>query len=110
MKAGTISPNSAGKVYLTDILMTPGDVERNIFIGMRGVQGGGLCAYIQGDSERMANIKSSSLLEYIHEGKLSVGEILHAGKNPYGNLSSMSYEERLGMTSLQINSRGGGCA
>ncbi|SAK54672.1 RHS protein [Caballeronia temeraria] len=110
LKTGAINPNSSGKVYLTDILMTPGDVERDIFIGNERYAGRGDYAVIfKATDEQMANIRQSSLLEYIHEGKMNIGEVLHAGQNPYAGLSGMSYEERLGMTHRQINARGGGC-
>ncbi|HEK3221748.1 hypothetical protein KUA04_17210 [Proteus mirabilis] len=32
MKTGVLNPNSQGKVYVTDILMTPDDVTRNLLI------------------------------------------------------------------------------
>lgn len=82
---------------------------REIFVGNEGAGRGGVFVF-KATGERMVNIDSSSLLECIRDGRLGVGEMSHSGKNPNGNLSGMSCEERLGMTSRQINSRGGGCA
>ncbi|WP_216353145.1 RHS repeat domain-containing protein [Snodgrassella alvi] len=110
MNTGVIEPNSKGKVYVTDILMTPRDAMRDIFINDPIHTGRGDYAIIfKVDNLQMGNIIQSSELEYIHSGRLKLGEIFHAGKNPYGIFSHLSYEQRLKMNQEQIKSRGNGC-
>ena len=110
MNTGVIEANSKGKVYITDILMSPQDAMRDIFINDPIHTGRGDYSIIfKADSTQMGNIFQSSELEYIHSGRLKPGEILHAGKNPYDVVSHLSYEQRLNMTQEQIKSRGGKC-
>ncbi len=110
MSTGIIEANSKGKVYITDILLSPQDAMRDIFINDPIHTGRGDYSIIfKADSTHMGNIFQSSELEYIHSGRLKLGEILHAGKNPYDVVSHLSYEKRLNMTQNQINSRGGKC-
>ena len=61
------------------------------------------------DNSQMGNIIQSSELEYIHSGRLKLGEVLHAGKNPYDIVFHLPYEQRLKMNQERINSRGGRC-
>lgn len=101
-------PNSQGKAYVTDILMSPQDAHRDIFINDMKHAGRGEYAIIfKATPEQMANIKSSSYLEYIHNGPLKIEQVLHAGKNPYDIMKGFSYEERLGMTNTQVDARKG---
>ncbi|WP_445744623.1 RHS repeat domain-containing protein [Pectobacterium parmentieri] len=110
MSTGVIEANSKGKVYITDILMSPQDAMRNIFINDPAHTGRGDYSIIfKADSTQMVNIFQSSELEHIHSGRLKLGEVLHAGKNPYDVVSHLSYEQRLNMTQEQINSRGDKC-
>ncbi len=110
METGVIEANSKGKVYITDILMSPEDAMRDIFINDPVHNGRGDYAInFKADAEQMSKISQSAELEYIHSGRLKVGEIFHAGKNPYTTLTHLSYEQRLGMTQEQIKSRGARC-
>ncbi|EDF8720546.1 type IV secretion protein Rhs, partial [Salmonella enterica] len=110
MSTGVIEANSKGKVYITDILMSPQDAMRDIFINDPIHTGRGDYSIIfKADSTQMGNVFQSSELEYTHKGRLKLGEILHAGKNPYDVASHLSYEQRLSMTQEQIKSRGGEC-
>ncbi len=110
MSTGVIEANSKGKVYITDILMSPQDAMRDIFINDPMHTGRGDYSIIfKADSTQMGNIVQSSELEYIHSGRLKFGEIFHAGKNPYDVVSHLSYEQRLNITQEQIKSRGGKC-
>ncbi|AHG19542.1 hypothetical protein Z042_07915 [Chania multitudinisentens RB-25] len=107
LNSGVIEANVKGKVYITDILMTPQDVMRDVFIGNPRYEGRGDYAIIfKTDPGQAGSIKLSSDLEFVHDGRLKIGEIIHAGKNPYGSLSHLDYEQRLGMTRNQIESRG----
>jgi len=95
MNAGIIEPNAKGKVYVTDILMKPQDTMRDIFINDQLHTGCGDYAIIfKVDNLQMSNIKQSSDLEYIHSGRLKLREVIYAGKNPYGLLSHLPYEQR----------------
>ena len=110
MNTGVIEPNSKGKVYVTDILMSPQDAMRDIFINDPLHAGRGDYSIIfKADNSQMGNIIQSSELEYIHSGRLKLGEVLHAGKNPYDIVSHLPYEQRLKMNQEQIKSRGGRC-
>ncbi|MGP3591075.1 RHS repeat-associated core domain-containing protein, partial [Vagococcus sp. WN89Y] len=110
MGSGAIEANSKGKVYITDILMSPEDAMRDIFINDPQHAGRGDYSIIfKADSSQMSKITQSSELEYIHSGRLKPGEILHAGKNPYDTVSHLSYDQRLKMTHEQMKSRGGRC-
>ncbi|EPF5213917.1 RHS repeat-associated core domain-containing protein [Cronobacter dublinensis] len=110
METGVIEANSKGKVYITDILMSPEDAMRDIFINDPVHTGRGDYAIIfKADAEQMSKISQSAQLEYIHSGRLKIGEIVHAGKNPYATLTHLTYEQRLGMTQEQMKSRGVRC-
>ncbi|EOC0267046.1 RHS repeat-associated core domain-containing protein [Cronobacter dublinensis] len=110
METGVIEVNSKGEVYITDILMSPEDAMRDIFINDPVHTGRGDYAIIfKADAEQMSKISQSAELEYIHSGRLKVGEIVHAGKNLYATLTHLSYEQRLGMTQEQMKSRGVRC-
>ncbi|PIT15205.1 RHS repeat domain-containing protein [Snodgrassella alvi] len=106
MRTGVLEPNAKGKVYITDILMSPKDVMTNIFLDQTTHAGRGDYAVIfKANEVQTTNIKPSSQLEYIHKGKLKLNEVLYSGKNPYSFLSSLNYETRLKLTNNQINSR-----
>ncbi|MDU3454211.1 MAG: RHS repeat-associated core domain-containing protein, partial [Proteus mirabilis] len=106
MKTGVLNPNSQGKVYVTDILMIPDDVTRNLLINNPKYVGRGDYAIIfKVDSVQLNNINKVSEFEYIHSGKLKMKEILHAGKNPYSIVSHIDYETRNKMTNNQLNAR-----
>ncbi|WP_391528362.1 hypothetical protein [Photorhabdus akhurstii] len=106
MKTGVLNPNSQGKVYVTDILMTPDDVTRNLLINNPKYVGRGDYAIIfKADSVQLNNINKVSEFEYIHSGKLKMKEILHAGKNPYSIVSYLDYETRNKMTNNQLDAR-----
>jgi len=108
MKSGVIMPNAQGKVYVTDILMSPQDAYRDIFINDMQYAGRGEYAIIfKAKPEQMANIKPSAYLEYIHKGPLKFDQVLHAGNNSYGILKGFSYEEHLSITNTQVDARKG---
>ncbi|WP_270221142.1 RHS repeat-associated core domain-containing protein [Kosakonia cowanii] len=110
MNSGVIEANSRGKVYITDILMSPEDAMRDIFINDVSHPGRGDYSIVfKADASQMSKIAQSSELEYIHSGRLKLRDILHAGKNPYDTVSHLSYDQRWKMTHEQMKSRGGGC-
>ncbi|GKX48182.1 hypothetical protein ABRP70_05445 [Pectobacterium odoriferum] len=107
MKTGVLRPNAAGKVYVTDILMSPKDVMRDILINDPFHAGRGDYAIIfKADSVQMSNIRQSSMLEYIHSGKIKLNDVLYSGTNPYSITSNMNYEARNKLTLNQIGMRG----
>lgn len=108
MQSGAINANSKGKVYLTDVLMTPKDVMRDLLINNPRYTNdrGDYAIIFKADSVQMENIELASRLEYIHTGKVRLNGLLYAGKNPYANLSSLNYETRLKLSDNQIKSRG----
>ncbi len=106
MKTGVLNPNSQGKVYVTDILMTPDDVTRNLLINNPKYLGRGDYAIIfKVDSVQLNNINKVSEFEYIHSGKLKMKEILHAGKKTYSVVLHIDYETRNKMTNNQLDAR-----
>ena len=111
MQSKSIRPNKKGKTYITDILMTPSHVERDLMIGNPSYTGRGNYAIIfRADPGQMANIKPSrNILEYIHEGKLDLKEILYAGKNPYATFETLDENTKRKMTDVQLNMRKGKC-
>lgn len=111
MQSKSIRPNKKGKTYITDILMTPSHVERDLMIGNPSYTGRGNYAIIfRADPGQMANIKPSrNILEYIHEGKLDLKEILYAGKNPYATFETLDESTKRKMTDVQLNMRKGKC-
>ncbi|WP_050483075.1 RHS repeat-associated core domain-containing protein [Pseudomonas sp. Ant30-3] len=110
MKTGVLEPNTKGKVYISNVLMSPKDVMRDILINDPMHSGKGDYSIIfKADAAQLSNIVKSSELEYIHSGRLKIGEILHAGKNPYSAFSHISYEQRLKLTQEQIDTRGKNC-
>ncbi|WP_369987353.1 RHS repeat-associated core domain-containing protein [Pseudomonas xanthosomatis] len=107
MNSGVLKANSSGKVYVTDLLMTPDDVYRDILISNPVHKGRGDYAIIfKIDSVQRTNISLSSRLEYIHVGNLRLKDVLFAGKNPYSKLSGLDYDTRLRLTDVQVASRG----
>lgn len=107
MNSGVLKANASGKVYVTDLLMTPDDVYRDILINNPIHKGRGDYAVIfKVDSVQKTNISLSSRLEYIHAGNLRLKDVLFAGKNPYSTLSGLDYETRLRLTDVQVASRG----
>jgi hypothetical protein len=54
----------------------------------------------------MSNIKQSSALEYIHNGRLKLKDVLYSGGNAYSIVSKMNYETRSKLTFNQIKARG----
>ena len=111
MQSKSIRPNKKGKTYITDILMTPSHVERDLMIGNPSYAGRGNYAIIfRADPGQMANIKPSiNILEYIHEGKLDLKEILYAGKNPYAAFETLDESTKRKMTGVQLDVRKGKC-
>jgi RHS repeat-associated protein len=110
MKSGVLEPNAKGKVYITDILMSPDDVMRDILINDPKHAGRGDYSVIfKVDSEQRVNIKQTSALEYTHSGRLKMNDILYSGGNPYSSLSDLDYEMRNKLTINQIKSRGSNC-
>ena len=111
MQSKSIRPNKKGKTYITDILMTPSHVERDLMIGSPSHAGRGSYAIIfRADPGQMANIKpSKDILEYIHEGKLDLKEILYAGKNPYAAFETLDENTKRKMTDAQLDARKGKC-
>ncbi|NUU69047.1 type IV secretion protein Rhs, partial [Enterobacteriaceae bacterium BIT-l23] len=107
MKSGVLEPNAKGKVYITDILMSPDDVMRDLLINNPRYAGRGDYSIIfKTDEAQRANINLSSRLEYIHSGRLKLNDVLYSGKNPYSSLSSLDYETRLKLTDNQVKVRG----
>ncbi|ACX86220.1 hypothetical protein Pecwa_0376 [Pectobacterium parmentieri WPP163] len=99
--------NAAGKLYVTDALMSPNDIMRYLLITDPLHAGRGDYAIIfKADSVQMSNIKRSSMLEYIHSGKIKSNDVLYSGSNPYSITSNMNYEARNNLTLNQINMRG----
>ncbi|PNS13227.1 type IV secretion protein Rhs [Mixta theicola] len=110
MKSGVLNANSSGKVYLTDLLMSPDDVVRDLLINNKDHIGRGDYSIVfKTDSLQLSNIEQVSELEYTHKGKLRLNDVLYSGKNPYDIVADMSYEKRLSMLHNQINSRGKRC-
>ncbi|OWO79237.1 hypothetical protein B5C26_22015 [Photorhabdus luminescens] len=106
MKSGVLNPNVSGKVYITDILMSPKDVVRDLLINNPNHIGRGDYAIIfKIDPGERGNIRSPSRLEYTHEGKLKLNNILYAGKNPYTILEHLDYDTRLKLTDNQVKIR-----
>ncbi|MBS9430932.1 RHS repeat-associated core domain-containing protein, partial [Photorhabdus akhurstii] len=106
MKSGVLNPNVSGKVYITDILMSPKDVMRDLLINNPNHIGRGDYAIIfKIDPGERGNIRSPSRLEYTHEGKLKLNNILYAGKNPYTILEHLDYDTRLKLTDNQVKIR-----
>ncbi len=107
MKSGVLEPNAKGKVYITDILMSPDDVMRDLLINNPRYAGRGDYSVIfKIDETQRANINLSSRLEYIHSGRLKLNDVLYSGKNPYSSSSSLDYETRLKLTDNQVKVRG----
>ncbi|MFP1729760.1 RHS repeat-associated core domain-containing protein, partial [Lonsdalea quercina] len=107
MKTGVLEANAKGKVYITDILMSPKDVMRDILINdPKHVGRGGYAIIFKADPVQMGNIKSSSALEYIHSGRIKLNDVLYSGTNPYSITSKMNYETRNKPTTIQMNARG----
>ncbi|MCW7550973.1 hypothetical protein OO184_24355, partial [Photorhabdus sp. APURE] len=106
MKDGVLNPNAQGKVYMTDILMTPSDVEKNLFINNPRYAGRGEYAIVfKVDSVQLHNTKKISEFEYIHSGKLKMKDVVHAGKNPYSVVSHLDYDSRNRITNEQFKMR-----
>ncbi|AKL39436.1 hypothetical protein AB188_01870 [Serratia marcescens] len=107
MKTGVLEANAKGKVYITDILMSPNDVMRDILINdPKHVGRGDYAIIFKADPVQMSNIKQSSALEYIHNGRLKLKDVLYSGGNPYSIVSKMNYETRSKLTFNQIKARG----
>ncbi len=107
MKTGVLEANAKGKVYITDILMSPKDVMRDILINdPKHVGRGDYAIIFKADPVQMSNIKQSSALEYIHNGRLKLKDVLYSGGNPYSIVSKMNYETRSKLTFNQIKARG----
>ncbi|POD96703.1 hypothetical protein BVY05_22420 [Pectobacterium odoriferum] len=110
MKTGVLRPNAAGKVYITDILMSPKDVMRDLLINDSLHIGRGDYAIIfKADNHQLSNIVRNSEFEYIHSGKMKIGDTLYTGKNPYGVISDLPYEQRLRLSQEQMKYRGKKC-
>ncbi|WP_147194969.1 RHS repeat-associated core domain-containing protein [Pantoea sp. CCBC3-3-1] len=110
MNTKVLNPNASGKVYITDLLMSPEDVSRNLLINNKDHIGRGEYAVVfKSDELQARNIQQSSELEYIHSGKLKLNNVIYAGKNPYSIVADHPYEKRLTMLQEQINSRGNRC-
>ncbi|AIA48813.1 RHS family protein [Serratia sp. FS14] len=107
MKTGVLEANAKGKVYITDILMSPNDVMRDILINdPKHVGRGDYAIIFKADPVQMSNIKQASALEYIHNGRLKLKDVLYSGGNPYSIVSKMNYETRSKLTFNQIKARG----
>ncbi|CAB1206382.1 Putative deoxyribonuclease RhsC [Serratia marcescens] len=107
MKTGVLEANAKGKVYITDILMSPNDVMRDILINdPKHVGRGDYAIIFKADPVQMSNIKQSSALEYIHNGRLKLKDVLYSGGNPYSIVSKMNYETRSKLTFNQIKAMG----
>lgn len=107
MKTGVLNANNKGKIYITDLLMSPQDVMRDVLINNQKHAGRGDYAVIfKADSVQKTNISLSSRLEYIHEGNLRLKEVIYSGKNPYSTFSNLYYNIRLKMTDNQVKARG----
>ncbi len=107
METGVLEANAKGKVYITDILMSPNDVMRDILINdPKHVGRGDYAIIFKADPVQMNNIKQSSALEYIHNGRLKLKDVLYSGGNPYSIVSKMNYETRSKLTFNQIKARG----
>ncbi|MGG5508296.1 MULTISPECIES: RHS repeat-associated core domain-containing protein, partial [unclassified Myroides] len=106
LKEKKLRSNSKNKVYITDILMNPSEVERNIFLGNIKYEGKGDYAIIFKLSEvQKTNIAlSSDVLEYVHNGNLKIDEIIFTGKNPYGSFD-FDYNTSLKIIQSQIDNR-----
>nr|WP_242689360.1 RHS repeat-associated core domain-containing protein [Photorhabdus cinerea] len=103
MKSGVLNPNVSGKVYITDILMSPKDVVRDLLINNPKYTGRGDYAIIfKIDPGGRGNTRFSTDLEYIHEGTLKLKNILYSGKNPYDMLEHLDYEARHKLTNEQV--------
>lgn len=88
--------------------MSPDDVMRDILIGdMNHVGRGDYSIIFKVNSTQAVNIEQTSVLEYIHRGRLRLDDIIYSGKNPYGVLSSLDDITRNKITNTQIDSRGG---
>ncbi|AFI88514.1 hypothetical protein [Pectobacterium parmentieri] len=99
--------NAAGKLYVTDALMSPNDIMRYLLITDPLHVGRSDYAIIfKADSVQMSNIKRFSMLEYIHSGKIKLNDVLYPGSNPYSIASNMNYEDRNKLTLNQISMRG----
>ena len=110
MESGVLVPNASGKVYVTDLLMSPDDVVRNLLIDNPIYKGRGDYAIIfKVDSGEMQNIRNSSELEFIHEGKMKLRNIVFSGKNPYSKVAHFPYSERLKMIKEQLKMKRGSC-
>lgn len=106
LNTGVLEPNGKGKVYITDVLMSPDDVMRDILINNKSHAGrGGYAVIFKVDDSKKMNISPSSRLEYIHDGRLKLRDVLYSGKNPYSTLSSLDYNTRLRLTDNQVKAR-----
>ncbi|WP_208713474.1 hypothetical protein [Pantoea cypripedii] len=107
MKTGVLNANSSGKVYITDLLMSPNDVMRDVLINNPMHTGRGDYAVIfKVDAVQRSNVSISSRLEFVHEGNLRLKDVVYSGKNPYSMISNLDYETRLKLTDNQVASRG----
>jgi hypothetical protein len=88
--------------------MSPDDVMRDILIGDKNHLGRGDYSIIfKVDSTQMSNIEQTSILEYIHKGRLRLKDVLYSGGNPYASISKLDDVVRNGITNNQIRVRGG---
>ncbi|URQ61414.1 hypothetical protein LQ939_03465 [Pantoea alhagi] len=93
---------------MTDILMSPEDVHRNIFIGNpRYADRGNYAIIFKVSNEQKSKIYKPdySDYEFIHEGRLKIDEVIHSGGNPYKILTGKKYDERLRLINVQVKSR-----
>jgi RHS repeat-associated protein len=111
--SNSILPNAKDKVYMTDVLMTPSQVHRDLMISNPKYVGRGEFAIIfKIDEVQKSNTKLSwDRLEYIHSGKLKLNNIIYAGKNPYTMFENLSEEIKTKLTNIQVDARNkGGCS
>lgn len=87
MNAELLNQTQKVRFMLWNILMTPQDAMKDIFINDPLHTGCNNYAIIfRIDNLQKGNIIQSSELEYTHSDRLKLGEVFHAGKNPYGIL------------------------
>ncbi|CAK17272.1 hypothetical protein [Pseudomonas entomophila] len=85
-------------------------VVSNIFINdARRVGREDYVVVFKANSVQMASIEQDRHYEYVHKRPLRLNEVIHTGKNPYGTMSEIPYEQRLQMTNSQIATRRGKC-
>ena len=107
MTTGVINDNGKEKVYITDVLMSPQDVFRDVLTSNPKYIGSGDYAIIfKLDSVQKTNTTLSSRIEYIHDGNLRLKDIVYSGENPYQKFSDLDYDTRLKMTDNKVNKWG----